>query len=337
MEKIRQLFRLNLFAPPEPGKRVVMLDVMKGLLIVAMVFSHTQAGLNLKFPWPVPDKWPLQILIFPGLLFAFGYSVYKAYLEKPVLPWRHILRNVFRILAAYALCAFAYMVFEERIFSLRYFLSLLRLDLVIYIAEFLLTYAILLLLLLVVPWFFRHIPRRDFLFWPVVTGLLLTTFIDYSQVKSVYLGLLIGMQPVTTYPAVQHLPFFLFGIYFAQRQIRFSWKFLAGALLALAVFLIARQYGLTNRFPPSFFWMVGCLGAVYLAYLTALLLSRLDFLQKPLADVGRHTLYWFLMSNLIIYSLATTMKTITLPVHWTAIIVLGSVFVIAFLGSLARK
>lgn len=337
MEKMRQFFRLNPPDSPEPGRRVVVLDVMRGLLILAMVFSHTQAGLNLNFSWPVPDKWPLQIVIFPGLLFAFGYSVHKAYLEKPALPWRRVLRNVFRILAAYALCAFAYMVLEARLFSLRYFLSLLRLDLMVYIAEFLLTYAILLLLLLAVPAFFRQVPGRDFLFWPVVTGLLLTTLIDYSQIKSVYLALFIGSGSVTTYPVVQYLPFFLFGIYFARRQVRFSWKFLTGALLALAVFLVARQHGLTSRFPPSLFWMLGSLGAVYVCYLLAALVARLSFLQKPLSDVGRRTLYWFVMSNLIIYALAAAMKPLTLPVYWTAVILFGSVFFIAFLGSLARK
>lgn len=266
MEKIRQIFSLNQAGSPGPGKRVITLDVMKGLLIMTMVIFHIYGGLNLSITGFFEDRWWSQATIFSGLLFAFGYSAYKAYLEKPSLPQRRILFNVFRILAAYAFCAFAYMVMEEHRFSLQYLLSLLKLDFMVYIAEFLLTYALLLLLLLAVPGFFRQIPRKDFLFWPVVVGLLLTTFIDYSQIKSVYLALFIGSESVTTYPLVQYLPFFLFGVYFAQRQIRFSWKFLAGALLALAVFLIARQHGLTERFPPSFFWMVGSLGTVYLAY-----------------------------------------------------------------------
>lgn len=337
MEKIRQIFRSPRPALPEPGKRVIALDVMKGLLIITMVIFHISSGLNLNLAGLFEDRWWSQTAIFSGLLFAFGYSTWKAYLEKPVLPRGRILFNIFRILAAYALCAFAYMVLEVRIFSLQYFLSLLKLDLMVYIAEFLLAYALVLLLLLVAPQFFRILPRKDFLFWPVAGGRLLTAFIDYSQVKSVYLALFIGSESVTTYPVAQYLPFFLFGTYFAQRQVRFSWKFLAGAVAALGVFLIARQHGLTNRFPPSFFWLFGSLGTVYFTYLIAMFLARLNFLQKPLADVGRHTLYWFLTSNLIIYSLATTMKTVTLPIHWTAIILLGSIFFIAFLGSLARK
>lgn len=337
MENLRQLFRLKQAGLPEPGKRVVALDVMKGLLIVTMVFFHTYSGFNLHVPGLFEDRWFTHLAIFSGLLFAFGYSTYKAYLEKPVLPRRHIFLNVLRIAAAYVLCAFAYMVFELRILSLNTLLSLIRLDSLIYITEFLLTYAILLILLLLVPQLFRLLPRKDFLFWPVIAGLLLTTFIDYSQVESIYLALFIGSKTVTTYPIVQYLPFYLLGVYFAQRQIRFSWKFLAGAAAALAVFLIARQHGLTNRFPPSFFWMVGSLGAVYLAYLIALFLSRLGFLQRPLADVGRHTLYWLVMSNLIIYSMSTMMKTRSLPLHWVAVILFGSIFYIAFLGSLARK
>lgn len=322
------------------GQRNPVLDLMKGLLIVGMVFSHVDKGLNLNMPWLDSTRGILQLTIISGLIFSFGYGTYKAYLEKAIIPRRRMVLNILRILVAYYLCAFAYEFFNEHALSLKSLLSIVRLDFLVPYAEFLLTFIIILILLLIVPRFFYTVTRKDAIFWPVMGGLLITTFFDHTQIKSVFLSLLIGSETITSFPVVQYLPLYLLGIYFAQRQILFSWKFLAGAILAIVAFLVARENGLTGRFPPSIFWIIGSMGAVYICYLIAHLLIHLNFLAllaKPLMDIGRHTLYWLVMSNLLIFSASQVLKSMTLPSYWVAGIIFGSFFYITFLSSLARK
>ena len=321
---------------PKRGRNLV-LDLMKGLLISGMVLSHVNNGLSLNIPWLAPRMGILQLSIFSGLFFTFGYGTYKAYLEKITIPRRRIVLNILKILVAYILSALAYGFFQEHALSLKYLLSIVRLDFLDIYTKFLLTYMIILILLLITPRLFITVTRKEAIFWPVMGGLLMTTFIDYTQIKTVFLSILIGSETIASFPVIQYLPLYLLGIYFAQRQIQFSWKFLAGAILAIGAYLIARENGLDRRFPPSFFWIIGSMGAVYGCYLISQLLIQISFLAKPLMDIGRHALYWLVMSNLLIYSMSPVLKYITLPSYWVAGIELGCFFCIAFLSILARK
>jgi peptidoglycan/LPS O-acetylase OafA/YrhL len=320
---------------PHSG-RVLVLDLLKGLLIIGMIFSHVQAELSLSISWLNSARWMIQLVVFSGFLFAFGYGTSKAYLEKATLPRRRILISIARILTAYLLSAFAYVFFDQHVVSFKSLLSIARLDTLAPYAEFLLTFVIILILILIVPQFFRTVARKDFVFWPVMVGLLIVASADYAQNKSVLLSLWIGSKSITSFPVLQYLPLYLFGIYFAQHKIHFSWKFLVGACFVLVVFIVARQYGLTSRFPPSVFWIAGSMGAVYLCYLISHPLLQVEILAKPLIDVGQHSLSWYLMSNLIIYSAQPVLRNITLPFHWVAAILIGVYFCIAFLSYLAR-
>jgi hypothetical protein len=318
-------------------KRNHILDLMKGLLIIAMVFSHIQRELNLDMPWLVSNRWMLELLIFSGLIFAFGYSTCKAYMEKEETPRRRMFLNIIKILAAYYLCAIAYKFFNQHSLSLKAIFSTLRLDALVPYTEFLLSYLIIMILILIVPRFFYGIARKDAIFWPSLAVLLVVGLFDFTQVKSVWLSLLVGSGSITSFPVVQYLPLYLLGIYFAQRQIRFSWKFLVGAILALSVFLFAHMHGLDTRFPPNIFWIVGSMGAVYLCYLVSHLIFFLGFLAKPLMDVGRHTLYWLVASNIFMLSTEEVAKYITFPTYWIAGIIFAGFFYIAFLSFLARQ
>lgn len=319
------------------GKRNPVIDLMKGLLISLMVLSHVHSGLNLNIPWLDPRRGVLQLTIFSGMIFAFGYGTYKAYLEKTILPRRHMLINILKILFAYYLCAIAYGFFYENSLSLNSILLILRLNSLAIYTEFLLPYAILLILILIVPRLFIFITKKDVIIWPVVAVLLITTFLNYSQIHSVILSLFIGSNTITSYPVVQYMPLYLLGIYFGQRQIRFSWKFLAGSILAIAAFIIGQINGLDSRFPPSFFWIVGSMGAVYVCFLLAHLLFYIKFLAIPLVDIGKRSLYWLVMSNLFIFSTAQVFGLITLPWYWIAGIIIGCFLVIAYISILPRK
>ncbi|MCL4559272.1 MAG: hypothetical protein M1281_01500, partial [Chloroflexi bacterium] len=326
--------------PPETtprGERNQVIDLMKGLLIIGMVLSHVHSGLNLSVPWLDPRRGIPQLTIFSGLFFAFGYGTYKAYLEKTTIPYRRLVLNIIRILLAYYLCVIAYEFFNDHVLSLKSLLSIVQLDFLVPYTEFLLAYVIILILVLIIPRIFNTVARKDILFWPVMGGLLIASLFDYTQNTSVWLSLVIGSETITSYPVVQYLPLYLMGIYFAQRQIRFSWKFLAGAILAIAGFLVFRGNGQVSRYPPSFFWIVGSMGAVYVCYLISHLIFFITPLQKPLVDIGRHALYWMVMSDLFIFSISTVLKNIPLPSYWVAGIIIGIFFCIAYLSFLARK
>jgi hypothetical protein len=319
------------------GRRNPVLDLMKGLLIALMVISHVHDGLNLSIPWLDPRRGVLQLTIFSGFIFAFGYGTYKAYLAKPVLPRRRMIINILRILGAYYICAIAYGFFYDHSLSLSSILLALRLKSLVIFTEFLLPYTIILILILFVPRLFLIVTQKNAIFWPVIAGLLVTTFFNYSQIHSVLLSLIIGSNTIISYPVVQYMPLYLMGIYFAQRQIRFSWKFLGGAILAIAIFIIAHINGWDIRFPPSIFWIVGSMGAVYVSFLLAHLLYYVKFLAVPLIDMGKRTLFWLLMSNLLIFATAQEFRLISLPWYWNAGIEIGCLLVIGYISTLRRK
>ena len=324
-------------APPVPAGRNHAIDLMKGLLVIAMILSHIQAGLYLPMPWLEPWRWVIQLVAFSGFMFAFGYTTCKAYLDRPVLPWRHMLITLLKILIAYLLTAFAYGFFNDHQLSVKFMLSVIRFDTLARNGEFLLTYIVILILLLIIPGFFRFVVRKQALFWPLVGVLLLTTFIDYSRIHSAFLSIFIGIKTMPSFPVVQYMPLYLFGVYFARRNIRFSWKYLAGSLLALAAFLVAQAYGWVSRFPPTLLWIIGSMGIVYLCFLISFPLTHLNFLGKPLMEIGKHTLYWLVMSNLFIDVMYGVLRLITLPAYWVAILVIAGYVSIGFLSYLSRN
>ncbi len=198
------------------GGRNPVLDLMKGLLIALMVISHVHTGLNLNIPWLDPRRGVLQLTIFSGFIFAFGYGTYKAYLAKPILPRRRIIINILRILGAYYICAIAYGFFYDHSLSLSSILLALRLKSLVFFTEFLLPYAIILILILFVPRMFIIVTQKNAIFWPVIAGLLITTFFNYSQIHSVLPSLIIGSNTITSYPVVQYMPLYFNGNIFCS-------------------------------------------------------------------------------------------------------------------------
>ena len=147
----RKMENLVLFEQPTAGRRVTALDVMKGLLILRMVFSHFYTGMGFKADWLTPTEWFFQVVVFSGLVFSFGFGSYKAYLVKETLPRRHIILNIIKILLSYAICGVTFEIFKLHRLSLQLILSIVTLETYIPMAAFLLSYALLLFLVLIIP------------------------------------------------------------------------------------------------------------------------------------------------------------------------------------------
>jgi hypothetical protein len=338
IQKFRSKFEnLVLFAQPEPGKRNTALDVMKGLLILRMVFSHFYTGLGFDATWLTSTEWIFQVVIFSGLIFSFGFGTYKAYLEKETFPRRHIIINIIKILLAYVICGITYEIFKMQRISLEYILSIFTLETSIYLAEFLLTYALLLFLVLIIPTAFKWVTSTWKYFYPAIVLFLLTTFIPTPARDSNLLGLLIGNGSRVCFPVLQYLPLFLFGNYLAQKRNIFSLPLMLGSLVSLILLFIAQQNGLLTRYPPSFFWILGSMGIVYIVFLFSHLIARVGFLRKLLADVGSRTLYWYLLATVIVYTTSDRIGNFILPRYWEIILMAGLFFFIAFVSILTRK
>ena len=125
-------------------------------------------------------------------------------------------------------------------------------------AEFLLTSALILFLVLIVPRAFRWLTSSAKIFYPAMVVLLLTTLIPIPSWDSNLLGLFIGNGIQVSFPVLQYLPpSSFFGIFLARKRNIFSLPFLLGSLLFIVLLFIAHQNDLLTRFPHRSFGYSG--------------------------------------------------------------------------------
>src|SRR5690606_28211599 len=125
-------------------------------------------------------------------------------------------------------------------------------------SEFLVSFSLIILLGLAAFKLFTYLTERPALFWSISLLILATTWIDYSQVSSPIMGLLIGTNDFPTFPVLQYLGFYLFGIDFAVHQVGWRTNCLLVSGLGNALFIyyfVSNDMQLPGRFPPSIYWI----------------------------------------------------------------------------------
>lgn len=178
------------------------------------------------------------------------------------------------------------------------------------ISEFLLAFALipLVTILLSVP-IKKYVLPSDRIFFVLIFLLLMFTFIPTDWVTSTYLALFIGSSQGIYFPVVQYYPFFLLGLYYASRNVRVGPIHLAISIFCLLVFVASYSINLTfSRFPPSFGWVVLGGGMFFLWYWVSERLEHVRPVVSILAPIGANSLFFFVASDIMIFGIGKTFR-----------------------------
>ncbi|WP_197485390.1 hypothetical protein [Sporosarcina psychrophila] len=173
-------------------------------------------------------------------------------------------------------------------------------------SEFLVSFALIIFIGLVLFHVIIWISGRPIIFWSITSLLYVTTWIDYGQFDSTYIGLLVGTTKFPTFPVLQYIPFYLIGIYFAKYRIEFQWKYLIISILGttpLYFYLMTNNFQLPERFPPSMYWIIGPVFFLYLYYVLSKFLEKRVKGPGILQIMGENVLFYLIISNVFIFSL----------------------------------
>ncbi len=253
-----------------------------------------------------------NLITFSGFVFCFGYVNQLAYYTKSYSSvFTKMLFTGLKTLVAFYISGVAFRIFVENLpLNMETILPIIRLQVIPGWSEFLISFSIIILLGLVLFNFFTWLSSRPIFIWGISILLLACTWMDYGQVDSTYLGLLIGTDQFPTFPVIQYIPYYLIGIYFAKYQIGFKWRYLFFSTIGTILFifyLIINKGQLPERFPPSVYWIVGPSFFLYIYYLFSKILDRWGKGLAFLRIMGENVLFYFLISNLFIFSLANVL------------------------------
>jgi hypothetical protein len=296
--------------------RSLALDVFKGILVVLMVYAHV---LQFFGDWDMFHAiafwvdW-INIAAFPGFVFAFGWAVSLAYLDRPLgRVWPRLLRAALKPLGAFYVSGIAYRVLaENKPFAAGTVRRILLLQDIPGWSEFLLAFALYALLTLALLKPLAALRRHTLGLLGVCAVCLCGCFLPYGRIHSPYLGLLMGTRDQTLFPVLQYAPYFLLGLYFPVRNRRFTWAWAACAAAATGIgLLLWARGGLPERFPPSIGWVLLPAGvlAAWVACAWGLGQIPLGRMARhspltPVAALGRDSLFYLLGSNVALFTLS---------------------------------
>jgi hypothetical protein len=258
-----------------------------------------------------------NLITFSGFVFCFGYVNQLAYYSKPFsLSYKKMLITGLKTLIAFYISGVAFQLYVGNLsISTETIMPIILLQVIPGWSEFLVSFTLIIFIGLVLFPFFSWIGNQPVIIWGTSILLLATTWIDYHQVPSPYLGLLIGTDRFPTFPVIQYLPYYLIGMFFARYQIRFKWKYLLTSTLGTCLFisyLVVNGGELPGRFPPSVYWIVGPSFFLYIYYVMTKLLDKWQRGGGILRIMGENVLFYLLISNVFIFSLANVLEMLIL-------------------------
>jgi hypothetical protein len=101
----------------QQGKRDLGIDVLKGMLVVGMIFSHVGRLLGIN-SWLLRELVTLSSIVsFPGFLFCFGYVAQVAYFSGEPVKLRRLLPGILRLILAFYISAISYELIIAHVLS----------------------------------------------------------------------------------------------------------------------------------------------------------------------------------------------------------------------------
>lgn len=319
-------------------------DYFKGILVIGMVYAHVLQFFSDEMIYP-SIQFSTQffnLITFSGFVFCFGYVCQLAYYCKPFqLVYRKMFVTGLKTLIAFYLSGIAFQLYVAKLpLHIDTLLPIFLLEVIPGWSEFLVSFSLIILLGVGLFPVMIWISNRPRIFWLICLLLLGTSFIDYSKISIPQLGLLVGTTAFPTFPVVQYLPFYLIGMYFAKNHIGFKWRYLAASSAGSIVFLyylFSTNMQLPERFPPSIYWIIGPTFILYLLYLFSKVLERWKKGRGFLQMMGENVLIYLLLSNMIIFSLSSSLTNLILGPWQGLIFSVVLLLVITYIINLINK
>jgi hypothetical protein len=289
-------------SPPSPSDRAFRaqdLDLLKTLLVVAMVGAHVVQLITFR---PKPEAAIFadyaNIVSFSGFMFAFGIGLG---LPKPSGRTRsllHRLRPVGLLLLAVYASSFGFaLLVERKPLTPELILDVTTMRRLFGWSEFLASFFVLALVQVFARDGLLRIGRNPWLLVGVSALCLSSTFYVTGAIVPL-LPTLVSHSGFANFPLLPYLPWFFVGIWYGSHRVR-AWHFLpALAATGWIAWGLYQTGALPQRFPPSIAYILGP-AAILLAYLA---LSRFISARIRLPDLlltpGRHVLGFLVLSNL---------------------------------------
>ncbi len=298
----------------EKYTRNYALDCQKGLLTLLMILCHC-----IQFFGQEDQRVQgflvdyINLTTFSGFFFCFGYVSYQAYFRKEFrYAAGRMLKNAGKMLIAFYVSEIAYYAFvDNKIYKSELVWEVVLLKRYAGWSEFLISFsAIMIMGILLFPIFKR---MNSKIFAVIAITSVATCFIPYAKQTAPQLALLIGSDNYITYPIVQYMVYFAFGVLMSKKEWVFKKFVLAGCCLASipTIWFYLKHNTLPMRFPPDWLYIMGAFLFIYIYYL---LCNRLEVLKETnkmaskvvayISGVGSNSLFYLLLSNLLIFAFA---------------------------------
>lgn len=290
------------------------LDCQKGLLTMLMILCHC-----IQFFGQEEQRIQgflvnyINLTTFSGFFFCFGYVSYQAYFQKEFrYAAGRMLKNAGKMLIAFYVSEIAYYAFvDNKIYKSDLIWEVVLLKRYAGWSEFLISFSAVMIMGIVLFPIFKRMNSKIFAALAIIS--VAACFIPYAKQTAPQLALLIGSDNYITYPIVPYMVYFAFGVLLSKKEWIFKKAVLAGCCLASipAIWFYLQHNSLPMRFPPDWLYITGAFLFIYIYYL---LCNHLEALKetskiaskvvKYLSDVGRNSLFYLLLSNLLIFAFA---------------------------------
>ena len=317
------------------------IDILKGLLTLQMIFAHCiQFYTDLeKNTAALHISEYINLITFSGYLFCFGYASHLAYFSKERREAsRRLLFNAGKLLASYYVSCFCYAIFVEQLpLRMDSVWELLLLKRLAGWSEFLFSFSLVMILELILFPLFTEKYK-----WGIgIMGCVavLFCFLPYREVGSIG-GSLIGGYGGAYFPVIPYSVYLLAGVWLARTQTGFLKGIFMVSLAGTIWHMIDYRWisgGQPSRFPLSFSFLVGAAFFLYLYYLFSVMLEKRKegILIRYLAKAGKNSLFYLLISNLIIFSIKAT-RFYRINILYSTILYVIILLIIEFLKSMIR-
>lgn len=287
------------------------IDYMKGILVILMIFAHISNFFPSFKMFEVISLY-VNVTTFSGFMFCFGFVSYFAYISKEKKEIKmKLIKSFIKTLICFYISSCVYLFCVSYTFNIYTFLDIILLKSVAGYSEFLLSFALLYLIIYISFKYIKIIiSKKIYLIMYTIVSLLLT-FIPYHLITNNILGSIIGTTKFSSFPIMQYSSYFIIGAFIAKNKIIFNKYILIFSILGTAFYYI--YYLIFNlipsRTPPNIFWITGAYLYIYLYYIYCKKVDKKPF-KIGIENIGKNTLLYLIVSNVFIFVLRYLTRSI---------------------------
>lgn len=280
-------------------QRDTALDMMKGWLAILMVLSHLTYVTP--FSWVGKFNTYVNLTTFSGFMFCFGYVCWMAYIEtEREGVSKRLIKGASKSLFAFYICGMG--IYMRG--TMTDWVKVLFLQNIPTLTEFLVSFCLMYMMILLFRKQLKNLSYKNGIVISMAS-LVITSIFPFEIIISPVMGSIVGTTTYCSFPLLAYISYFLAGSLLAKYQIVFNgWLLLVTCISTGIFFFRCRVSGtLPGRFPPTVLWILGGSLFVYVYYCIFQLISRKGKTVKTLVFIGKHTLVFLVVSNLLIFLL----------------------------------